>query len=160
MMSAPTDQFKRILIPVEDLEHVEELLDFISNHHWPSDVQFKVLHVLHTGLGMANMTALPVILPGDEYQEEFAAARQLVNSVARRLDIIPNKSIETLEEDGSAREVILTQAREWQADMILMVSHGRYGLDRWLMGSTSGSVADHSNCSIVILHAKDSHAAA
>jgi len=158
-MNEASQQYRRILIPVEDAQFIEVLVDFINAHHWCPDVQFKILHVVDATIFLPTITGLPVSLPPTVYQDELESARNLVNKVARRLSAIPSKSVDCVIEEGMPKHEILRHAQEWSADLILMASHGRHGLDRWLMGSISGSVADSAPCSIVILHSRRSAAA-
>lgn len=158
-MNEASHQYKRVLIPVEDPQFIDVVIDFINAHHWSGDVQFKILHVVDSTLFLPNMTGMPVSLPPNYYQEERESAHALVNRVARRLESLDCKSVECHVEEGMPKQTILTHARDWPADLILMASHGRHGLDRWLMGSISGAVADSAPCSIVILHSRQSAAA-
>jgi nucleotide-binding universal stress UspA family protein len=52
--------------------------------------------------------------------------------------------------DGDPRRTIVDCAREWHADLIVIGSHGRKGLDR-VLGSVSDSVARHAPCSVEIV---------
>ncbi|MGZ4896245.1 MAG: universal stress protein [Candidatus Angelobacter sp.] len=42
-------------------------------------------------------------------------------------------------------------ADEWRPDLIMVGSHGRRGLDRFLLGSVSDAVARHAHCSVWIV---------
>ncbi|MBA3857870.1 MAG: hypothetical protein C0507_13275 [Cyanobacteria bacterium PR.3.49] len=158
-MNDASHHYKRVLIPVEDQQFIDVIIDFINAHQWSPDVQFKILHVVDSTIFLPNMTGLPVSLPPTFYQEERESAHNLVNSVALRLESISCKSVDCHVEEGMPKQVILSYARDWSADLILMASHGRHGLDRWLMGSISGAVADSAPCSIVILHSRRAEAA-
>jgi nucleotide-binding universal stress UspA family protein len=56
--------------------------------------------------------------------------------------------------EGDARHVILDVAAEWRPDLIVLGSHGRTGLDRFLLGSVSASVVRHAPCSVEVVRAK------
>lgn len=75
---------------------------------------------------------------------------ELVESVARHLFSAGFKT-ETRVEEGEARELILDCAKEWNPDLIVLGSHGKTGLDRFLLGSVSESIARHAHCSIQIV---------
>jgi nucleotide-binding universal stress UspA family protein len=52
---------------------------------------------------------------------------------------------------GEPRGVILDAAKSWQADMIVLDSHGRRGLDRLFLGSVSEAAAIHAHCSVEVI---------
>jgi nucleotide-binding universal stress UspA family protein len=52
---------------------------------------------------------------------------------------------------GEPRAFILDEAKAWGADLIVLGSHGRHGLDRLLMGSVSESVALYAHCSVEVV---------
>jgi nucleotide-binding universal stress UspA family protein len=52
---------------------------------------------------------------------------------------------------GKAKEVILEEARNWNADLIVVGSHGRRGFKRFLLGSVSEAVAMDAHCSVVVV---------
>lgn len=56
----------------------------------------------------------------------------------------------TLQRVGSYAETILAVAEEKQVDLIIMGSHGRTGLQRFLLGSVSMQVMNHAPCSVMI----------
>jgi nucleotide-binding universal stress UspA family protein len=51
--------------------------------------------------------------------------------------------------------VILNEAESWQADLIVVGSHGRSGFDRVVMGSVSEAVALHATCSVEVIRPKE-----
>lgn len=55
--------------------------------------------------------------------------------------------------EGDPKSQILDVAKEWKADMIVVGSHGRTGLNRFLMGSVSQGVVNHAHCSVEVVRA-------
>lgn len=53
---------------------------------------------------------------------------------------------------GSPASTIVAFASEWDADLVIMGSHGRTGLARLLLGSVARNVLHHANCSVLIVH--------
>ncbi len=52
---------------------------------------------------------------------------------------------------GDVATEIITAAVEWEADLIVMGSHGRTGLGRVLLGSVARNVLSHAPCSVLIV---------
>ncbi|HEY2434627.1 MAG TPA: universal stress protein [Vicinamibacterales bacterium] len=61
--------------------------------------------------------------------------------------------------EGGPRQAITTMAKDWPADVVVVGSHGRHGLDRLLLGSVSESVVRQAQCSVFVVR-EGAHAAA
>ena len=71
-------------------------------------------------------------------------------ALARREDIKSDSVLlETL--GGPAADMILAQAKEWAADLIVMGTHGRRGLARMVMGSDAEGVLRGSNVPVLLV---------
>ncbi|MAT99526.1 MAG: hypothetical protein CL608_20480 [Anaerolineaceae bacterium] len=53
---------------------------------------------------------------------------------------------------GKAAQSILDYARENEIDLIVMSSHGRSGMSRWVYGSVADKVLHQAACSLAIIH--------
>ncbi len=56
---------------------------------------------------------------------------------------------------GDPAEQILAQARESDADMIVMGTRGRKGIERWLFGSVAQEVVKSSPVPVLTIHPQD-----
>jgi nucleotide-binding universal stress UspA family protein len=52
---------------------------------------------------------------------------------------------------GNPKEVILEETKDWNADLVVVGSHGRRGFKRFLLGSVSEAVAMNAHCSVVVV---------
>src|ERR1051325_200198 len=68
--------------------------------------------------------------------KSFRRADQLVNRIAGQLRLAGFQATVSIP-DADPRHAIIDAARDWHADLILMGSHGRRGLDRVFMGSVA-----------------------
>src|ERR1019366_9142858 len=95
---------------------------------------------------------------GSRQSPDFVAARveqrklaeELLSRGTEKLRSAGFKVTSSVEE-GDARDAILNHSETWRADLIMVGSHGRTGLDRFLMGSVSEAVARHARCSVEIV---------
>jgi nucleotide-binding universal stress UspA family protein len=60
-------------------------------------------------------------------------------------------SVEAALREGDPRTAIVDAADEWQADLIVVGSHGRTGLTRLVMGSVAQAVVAHAHCSVEVV---------
>ena len=54
--------------------------------------------------------------------------------------------------EGPIPEMILKVADEVHADVIAMSTHGRSGVQRWLMGSVADRVVHYSHIPVMLIH--------
>jgi len=87
------------------------------------------------------------------YQQEVRQAAQahvdLIAAAARAADV-PFESVVTL--SASPHDEIIKTAEQYHCDLILMATHGRTGLDKWLMGSETDKVLSHTTLPVLVLH--------
>jgi nucleotide-binding universal stress UspA family protein len=80
-------------------------------------------------------------------------AESTVESAVAKLKSNVNKSIKVDGKflPGPARGVILEEAENWGADLIVIGSHGYRGWQRFLLGSVSLAVVSHAKCSVEVV---------
>ena len=89
---------------------------------------------------------------------EFEVRDALVNaSVIKMQELgkrigIPEKH--QIVENGSAKVIILEAAEKYKADLIIVGSHGRHGL-QLLLGSTANAVLNGAKCDVLAVRLKE-----
>ena len=86
-------------------------------------------------------------------KELIRQATEVVVGVAETLRAAGH-DVETAVREGDPRSVIVDQAEEWSADLIVMGSHGYTGLKRLLLGSVAQHVVSHAPCSVEVVRSK------
>jgi nucleotide-binding universal stress UspA family protein len=143
----------KILIAIDGSDYSQAALKSVIARPWPSNTAVKLLHVVEP----------PSLLMGREmggYDPEFEMvwkalreqAKDLVEKAAEHLREAKFK-VSTELAEGDPKSQILDAAGEWHADMIVLGSHGRSGLSRFLLGSVSQDVVRHAHCSVEIIRA-------
>lgn len=85
-------------------------------------------------------------------KEQFQQAQQAVDRAAAALKAAGFNAKGRVVE-AETRSGILDLASEWHADLIVLGSHGRKGLQRFMLGSVAESVARGAYCSVLIVRA-------
>jgi nucleotide-binding universal stress UspA family protein len=91
--------------------------------------------------------------------EILRAADEHVREMATRLRAAHFAVTTEIVPEGDPRTAILDAAEKWPADLIVVGSHGRSGLDRFLLGSVSERVVRHAPCSVEVVRLSPSRAA-
>jgi nucleotide-binding universal stress UspA family protein len=91
----------------------------------------------------------------EDYEREWNEyVGQYVDLLRWRAQAAQAEGIPTIyrQEYGVPGRVICDMARTWQADLIVMGSHGRTGLQEMWLGSVSNYVTHHAPCSVFLVH--------
>jgi nucleotide-binding universal stress UspA family protein len=147
----------RVLLAVDGSDGSLEAVTLTAARPWPATTEFRVLSVVDMQLSLLQASfEIPAL--DTHLETQRAAAMQ-------RTEIAIDKTQRILEAAGfrsspvisvlvaSPKEVILHEAAEWPADWIVLGSHGHGGLDRFLLGSTTETVATHAPCSVAVMRA-------
>jgi nucleotide-binding universal stress UspA family protein len=86
----------------------------------------------------------------DVRDERRRQGEEIVARAARRLQAAGVRT-STVVCEGDPRDAILGAAASWKPDLIVVGSHGRKGIDRFLLGSVSESIVRHAPCSVQVV---------
>ena len=143
-----------ILLAIDDSESSAAAVKAVIDQFVPTHTRVHVLHSDDWPQGMPpsmafaeGSSAAQSVLGLHKLRRSAAAA--LLESAADQLRQAGFTTAASLRE-GDPRQAILDCAEEWHADLIVLGSHGRKGLDR-LLGSVSDSVARHAPGSVEIV---------
>lgn len=131
----------------------------VAQRPWPPGSQMRVISVVPLIIPFGEIVSTPLapIYPPPDLVEtiEKQARDRAEEAVTRARQILSEEGIKAIEANflpvGDARQVILDQARDWNADLIVVGSHGYSTLDRLMLGSVSESVAMHAHCSVEVI---------
>jgi nucleotide-binding universal stress UspA family protein len=82
--------------------------------------------------------------------KNLPAAKKSVDQVRKTAEKEGLK-IETLTPKGTPYEVVVKTAEKKDADLIVIGSHGRTGIARFLMGSVTERVIGHAECPVLVV---------
>ncbi len=152
----------RILLGTNGSQFSKEAACSVTHGSWPSGTQIKIISV-HEFLVPEGSTAAcsPYSIYSEPALTEVTeATRQLAeNAYAETKSVIESAGLQVCDVShgvplGDPRSVLLDEASVWGADLIVVGSHGRHGLDRLLLGSVSEAVAMHAPCSVEVIRGK------
>jgi nucleotide-binding universal stress UspA family protein len=147
----------KVLLATDGSAFSQAAARFALGRPWPRETQFHILSVPEMAVTPDESTLLP---------EELSA--QLRDESTRMANSAAQDAVKLFQSAGvhatsstpmpvqSIAGIIVEGAEEIGAHMILVGSHGRRGLDRFLMGSVSEGVVLHAHCAVEIIRQKKS----
>jgi len=140
--------FRRVLIAVDGeplAAHAAEIgIELASS----LGAEIAFVHAIDPGLSQA-----PGITPADLIAEAEREGRRLIAGFSQLLPRT-HAPLEFIHVGKPASEIIRT-AKEWPADVIVIGSHGRHGIQRALLGSVAEAVMRHAPCPVLVIRARE-----
>jgi len=134
----------RILLAIDDSKFSEAATQAVIAQFQPQGTEIKLLNVVDLVLPIPTSDAAG-------FREESLRRGQ---EVVRRAEQALSKAgfkVSTDVEEGDPKSKIIDQANRWNAELIVLGSHGRRGIERFLMGSVAEAVTRHAHCSVQII---------
>jgi len=147
----------KILLAVDDSKYSEAATRSVLAQTNPSDTHVRVVNVVDALPNRLSETR--AYYPGIEHENDALRepAEALVGKIAALLRSRGFYATGTIEW-GSPKARIIEVASKWHADLIVIGSHGRTGIERFLMGSLAEAVARDARCSVEIIRIPNSDA--
>lgn len=125
---------RRVLLATDGSETSMAAARALTERPWPTESEFRIVSV----------------------EEPWAIKSSKVepqDAVTNAQEVLASAGLKASGEvrSGNAKEVVLEEARQWDADLIVVGSHGRRGFKRFLLGSVSEGVAMNAPCSVVVV---------
>jgi nucleotide-binding universal stress UspA family protein len=147
----------KILIATDGSDYSKAAVNSVAERPWPQGSEVKIISAMNVPFAP---TTEGWVMPDSYYSELDRVAREqaeaAVKDAVERIESGKASGLEMITKiiSGSAGEVILDEAERWDADLIVLGSHGYSGWQRFLLGSVSHAVATHAHCSVEIVRQK------
>ena len=141
----------KILLAVDGSEHSANTVESLGSLPWPSGSLVRVLSVVDQ-----VVTATPEVaifsaeLIEAERDQLLRTADELTTRFAHWL-CSTGLVAETQVRRGDPKSLIIEEAEEWGADLIVVGSHGHTGFKQWLLGSVAQSIVSKAPCSVYVV---------
>jgi len=144
----------KILLAIDGSPCSDAAVEEVGRRPWPDGSAINVLTAFELPM---PVTAEGWALPVNYFEEIDVALRKQAQNIAdRAITALKSKLSKTISLDaqilpGPPRNVILDEAENWRADLIVVGSHGYRAWERFLLGSVSQSVVSHAKCSVEVV---------
>jgi nucleotide-binding universal stress UspA family protein len=142
----------KILVAVDGSKYSDAAVQAVASQIHKDKAEVLVIEIVEPRI----ISTPPQMAAGYEpelaelMKEQFKQAQQTVERAAATLKAAGfNAKTKVIE--AETRAGIIDTASEWHADLIVLGSHGRKGLQRFMLGSVAESVARGAFCSVLIV---------
>lgn len=145
----------KILVAVDEAQLAGDLVRAMVTVLRAESTEVRVLHVLQP-----VSTSPPPQMAADyapELESQKQERQELVQQVAAQLRDGGFQVEGARVEIGDVKQTIVDSAEQWGADLIVLGSHSRTGIQRLLLGSVAEGVVRHAKCSVQVVRQRPPH---
>lgn len=142
--------FERIVVPVDQSERAEEALPVAVRLARASEGTIVLLEVVPPPIEFGPYWGAPPQLVQRAIDTDVAGSVHYLTRLAQS-EIVAGVGTETKTALGWPASTILACVREQDVDLIVMTSHGRSGLSRWILGSVAEKVIRQAPVPVLVL---------
>ncbi len=154
---------KKILIAIDESKHAEHAAEY----------GFDIARKFNAAVGLVNIVApalmpqmssgidpimgMPVMGVGMEELEIMDIQKNQSENIVDRMiaKLAGDLAVTHFTEFGSTADGIISCSKEFKADLIVLGTHNRTGIDRLLMGSVAEHVVRHSEVPVLVVPFKE-----
>lgn len=146
----------KLLLAIDGSAHSDAAVATVAGLQCPGRM-VEILTVVHPALPLLPDPAFVLAaIHVDAAQELREHARILLDKARERIERgAANKTVATKILEGNPKDVIVEEARQWGADLIVLGSHGHSRVRRMLLGSVASAVLANAPCSVHVVRTKD-----
>jgi nucleotide-binding universal stress UspA family protein len=142
-----------VLIGIDDSPYSQEAVQWVRTRSWPADTRIHLLSAVaapSSHFVESNSVALRAAREQANVQEELVSRyeRSFRDSGFVCESTVPK---------GDARIELETAAQRLEADLLVVGSHGRFGLSKLMLGSVAGHLVAHAACSVLVVKRMNGH---
>ena len=148
--------FKRIVIPVDGSETANKALVVALQMARETGGSVRIIHVIE-GTNYSSHAMQTESFVGDTMNSIRNAAQKILDealALAQPYGVATDtKLFDTF--DGRLADAVGNAATDWQADLIVVGTHGRRGIGRILMGSGAEQIMRQAPIPVLVIRAQD-----
>lgn len=135
-----------ILVPIDFSSHADAVLEWAAHLAEEHGAKLVLLHAYHLPVDFQQLEG--AYLPPDFWTQVKTDAAESLERCAAPLRA-RNLSVETIVREGYPATAIEEEARERNADLIVIGTRGHSGLKHLLLGSVAERVVQKSPCPVL-----------
>jgi nucleotide-binding universal stress UspA family protein len=146
----------KVILAIDGSPHSHAALVEFARQPWPNGTEVQILTVIHPSFPLVmDPLFLGVSAHAQQVGELRHQAPALVEAASAVIrDAAPAVTVTTKIVEGVPKDMIVQEARDWGADLIVLGSHGYGRMRRMVLGSVASAVVAKAPCSVQVVRAK------
>ncbi|MGE4268498.1 MAG: universal stress protein [Deferribacterales bacterium] len=140
---------KKILFALDISEGSDYTFEYAASMARAFDAEITVIHVIHRQTDLRDYYVPHISFEDTDRQIDEAAAKLTADFCEKHRDEFPD--ITGITAVGVPHERIVEKAKELDASMIVMGTHGRQGFEHFIFGSTAEGVVKNAPCPVLTI---------
>lgn len=135
----------RIVVGVDGSAASRVACDFVCSRTWPSGTQIRLVAAVEPQIDWTGLAPVPI----DTSETERARLEEVLEE---RADALRARSyaVEPLLEIGHPADLLMAEAADWIADLIVVGNRGLGAAAAAVLGSVSAHLVDHAPCPVLV----------
>jgi nucleotide-binding universal stress UspA family protein len=144
---------KKILVPLDGSKLAEKAIPYAQELVSKFDAELILTRVLQP---MLVMSEYGVAFYNQQLEQEQTEAQTYLKTIKGELREFNLEATTEVLTGQPIADAIIDLACKKDVDLILMSTHGRSGISRWVYGSIASKVLQHAPCPIYLIRANSS----
>lgn len=141
----------KIILATDFSETSQDAMEYAAWLSQTLGAELQLLHVFDPSI--YNIPSPYYFMPGFDqwYSDNISDIRDKGKKALKELEKSFQSKVEAIFAEGQPGKVIARVAEEWEADLIVMGTHGYTGWNRLTLGSVAEYVLRHSQCPVLTI---------
>ncbi len=151
----------KILIPIDNSDDSNEAIEQAAARPWPSGSEIKIIHIVESAIPpLPDLMGVGAEAARINHEEASKKGTELLNEMAGKIrkdaadNLTVTEQLITAPYQTTVPQVIVEEAKSFEADLIIVGSRGMSRWKRFLLGSVSKTVVEHAPCSVEVVRSK------
>ena len=140
---------KKILVPIDFSDYSKSALKYAVNFCKNYNAEMILIYVVEPVIYPPDFSMGQIAIPSVNAEMDERAKQEL--DKLAKTEIPNNVSVKAMIKTGKPFVEIVETARELDADLIIIATHGRSGVEHILFGSTAEKVVRKAPCPVLTL---------
>ena len=136
----------RVLLATDFSTHAEKARDLVATMALPRGSTVRVVHAIEPMPDMTAFAPIPLLELSDYAERELRAELETFVKPLRA----PDRTVEFVLPFGRAADMLVMEAEDLHADLVVIGSRGRGGVASMILGSVSAEVVDRAPCPVLV----------